>query len=152
MACRVLPPRSAHPLAAILLPDNGLLVGGKNYQGAKTKGRQGCRKREIKRWREREWDGEICLRLCLRIELQLLWFVVSQVYFSLFFLIFVSPHSRSPSGLWVFFIFLMSCWFFSLPFFFVTSFVLDGRQYLSCWHASVCIQRVCVCVCGLQRG
>lgn len=151
MACRVLPPRSAHPLAAILLPDNGLLVGGKNYQGAKTKGRQGCRKREIKRWREREWDGEICLRLCLRIELQLLWFVVSQVYFSLFFLIFVSPHSRSPSGLWVFFIFLMSCWFFSLPFFLLLhSFWMEGNIC----HAGMPVfaSSECVCVCGLQRG
>lgn len=64
------------------------------------------------------------------------------------FLVF--PHSLSPSGLWEVFIFLMSRWFFSF-FFFVTSFVLDGRQYLSYCQVNVCIQwaRVSVFVdCG----
>lgn len=119
MACRVLPPRSVHPLAAILLPHNGLLVGGKNYQGAKTRGRQGCRKRErkreIKRWREREGEKEMekAVSGCAA-ELSYSCYDLSSLKsISLSsFSFFVSPHSLSPSGLWVVFIFLMSRWFF----------------------------------------
>lgn len=56
MACLVLPPRSVHPLATILLPHNGLLVGGKKLPRKpswKERDRgESQRGGEIKRWRE----------------------------------------------------------------------------------------------------
>lgn len=146
MACHVLPPRSGHPLAAILLPHNGLLVGrgGKNDQWALEEKQETSVDGEIegqskggrRRWRKPSPAGPstgVTLVMICRL-----------VFFSLFFFMSrLRPLPFHPSGLWEVFIFLMSCWvsFFSLYL------IRSGWEVAFVILSSQCLHLVCACGC-----
>lgn len=141
----VLPPGLVHPLAAILLPHNGLLVGGKNYQGARTR-RETVRKTEIKRWREREKEMKKAVSNRAS-ELSYSCYDLSSLksFLSLLFHFLFPPSSLSPSGLWEVFIFLMSRWF-SILFFFCRYLIRSGWKAIFVILSSRCSHLACVCV------
>lgn len=139
MACRVLPPRSVHPLAAILPPHNGLLVSG-----GKISNEPGQEKRERGRVLGRDEAG------CL---LQ-----ASELSYSCYDLLSLKSFSLSSFSFLDFALFsftLKASGGFYLSneplilfffFFSVTSFVLVGRQYLSNCQAGSCIWCACACL------
>lgn len=154
MACRSLPPRSAHPLAAILLPHNGLLVGGKKLPMSQDEKRE----TEMKRWSER--GRERWRKLSLAGPPNWVTAVMicrlSSRFPSLLFHFLFPPPSLSPSGLREVFIFLMSRWFF-LFFFFCSYLIRSGWKaifvILSSWRLHLYVRTMVElsgvkCLCG----
>lgn len=148
MVCRVLPPRSVHPLAIILLPHNGLLVGGeKNYHEGRV-GREGARDRQKDEERRKKMKKAISSRAA---ELSYSCYDLSSLNslsLSSFSFLVPTPFCSPLGPLGRFYLSNEPLILFSsFSSFVITSFVLDGRQYLSFCQASFCMV-----LCGVWRS